>query len=207
VSEAVVATRRGRPRSSEAHRAILDAALAEVLESGFRALGVDAIAARAGVAKTTIYRRWPNKAAVVMDAFLAEVGPGTGFPRAARAVDSIRMQMRAQARAFRSKYGRLIKALLGEAQFDPELAEAFRERWIMPRRRLARQVIEAAMEQGDLRADIDPEAAIDMLYAPIYYRLQIETGPISEAYVDGIFEQVIRGLRPSGRTAAARAKK
>ena len=189
--------RRGRPRSDQAHHAILAAALEEVFAVGFRALGVDVIAAKAGVGKATIYRRWPNKAAVVMDAFLAEVGPGTGFPRAPRALDRIRMQMRAQSKAFRSKYGVLIKSLLGEAQFDAELAEAFRERWIMPRRRLAREVLEEAVQQGDLSDTIDIEAAIDMLYAPIYYRLQIETGPISEAYVDGIFEQVMAGLRSS----------
>jgi AcrR family transcriptional regulator len=174
---------------------------------GFRALGIDAIAAKAGVGKATIYRRWPNKAAVVMDAFLAEVGPGTGFPPAPRAMDRIRMQMEAQSRAFRSKYGVLIKSLLGEAQFDLELAEAFRERWIMPRRRLARKVLEEAIEQGDLRDDIDIEAAIDMLYAPIYYRLQIQTGPITEKFVDGVFGQVMAGLRSNGKGSTARSKR
>jgi len=201
------AKRRGRPRSDQAHQAILTAALEEVFAVGFRALGIDAIAAKAGVGKATIYRRWPNKAAVVMDAFLAEVGPGTGFPPAPRSLDRIRMQMEAQSKAFRSKYGMLIKSLLGEAQFDPELAEAFRERWIMPRRRLAREVIEEGIRQGDLRDDIDIEDAIDMLYAPIYYRLQIATGPVSEKYVDGIFGQVMAGLRSREKSSTARSKR
>jgi AcrR family transcriptional regulator len=201
------AARRGRPRSDEAHQAILTAALEEVFAVGFRALGVDMIAAKAGVGKATIYRRWPNKAAVVMDAFLAEVGPGTGFPPAPRALDRIRMQMEAQSKAFRSKYGVLIKSLLGEAQFDAELAEAFRERWIMPRRRLAREVLEEAIQQGDLRDDIDIEAAIDTLYAPIYYRLQIGTGPISEKYVGGVFEQVIAGLKNKETASLTRRKR
>jgi AcrR family transcriptional regulator len=188
--------RRGRPRSEKVHQAILVAALEEVFAVGFRALSIDGIAAKAGVGKTTIYRRWPNKAAVVMDAFLGHVGAGTDFPRTARAIDSIRTQMRAQAKAFRGKYGSLVKALLGEAQCDPELAEAFRERWTLPRRRLASQVIEEAIQQGDLRADINIETAIDALYGPIYYRLQMATGPISEAYVDGIFAHAIDGLHP-----------
>lgn len=186
---------RGRPRSEDVHQAILKTALEQVFEIGFRALSVESIAAKAGVGKTTIYRRWPNKAAVVMDAFLTAVGPQTGFPTVPRAMDSIQLQMRAQARAFSGEFGTLIKALLGEAQFDPELAEAFRERWIMPRRRNARATIEEAIRQGDLRKDIDPEAAIDLLYAPVYYRLQIGTGPINEAFVDGIFEHVMAGLR------------
>src|ERR1700733_4707157 len=77
---------RGRPRSEKVHQAILDAALELTFESGFRALNVDMIAARAGVGKMTVYRRWPNKAAVVMDAFLKTVGPGTAFPRTERPV-------------------------------------------------------------------------------------------------------------------------
>lgn len=137
--------RRGRPRSEKVHQAILVAALEEVFAVGFRALSIDAIAAKAGVGKTSIYRRWPNKAAVVMDAFLGQVGAGTDFPRTARAIDSIRTQMRAQATAFRGKYGNLVKALLGEAQCDPELAEAFRERWTLPRR--------AASEPGHRRGN------------------------------------------------------
>lgn len=191
------AKHRGRPRSNQAHQAILAAALEEVFAVGFRALSIEAIAARAGVGKATIYRRWPNKAAVVMDAFLAEVGPGTGYPPAPRALDRIKIQMEAQSKAFRSKYGALVKSLLGEAQFDPDLSEAFRERWVMPRRRLAREVLEQAIQQGDLRENIDIDNAIDMLYGPIYYRLQIQTGPVTEKYVDGIFAQVIEGLRKS----------
>jgi AcrR family transcriptional regulator len=186
---------RGRPRSAKVHQAIVDATLQLVFEVGFRALNMDTIATKAGVGKMTIYRRWPNKAALVMDAFLATVGRETEFPEAARATDSIQLQMRLQAKAFRSRFGRVIKALLGEAQFDREVAEAFRDRWIIPRRRMARNTIERAIREGDLRIDIDPEAAIDMLYAPIYYRLQIGTGPISETYTDWIFEQVMRGLR------------
>jgi AcrR family transcriptional regulator len=188
---------RGRPRKDDVQQAILKAALALVFEMGFRALSIEAIAARTGVGKPTIYRRWPNKAAVVRDAFLTMVGPQASFPRTERAVESIQLQMRAQAKVFSSEFGTLIKALLGEAQFDPELAEAFRERWILPRRRLARETIEEAIRQGDLREDIDPEIVIDLLYAPVYYRLQIQTGPIDEAFVDGILEHVMAGLRIS----------
>ncbi len=186
--------RRGRPRSEEVHKAILRAALDEVSEVGFRALTVDAIANRAGVGKTTIYRRWPNKAAVVMDAFLAQVGPDTDFPKTPRAIDSMHLQLRTQAKAFRGKYGRVIKELIGEAQFDSELAQAFLERWRMPRRAVARCVFEEAIKQGDLRADIDIDATIDLLYAPLYYRLQINSGPISDSYIDAIFAHVIQGV-------------
>jgi AcrR family transcriptional regulator len=184
----------GRPRSAHRHQAILQTALELVLAVGFRAVSVEAIAARAGVAKTTIYRRWPNKAAVVMDAFMERFGAGTQFPRAAKVTDSIRRQMRTMAQAFSSRDGAVVKALLAEAQFDPELATAFRDRWTLPRRQMALAVLHDAVRQGELRPDIDPEATIDLLYAPMYYRLQMGTGPLSDAYIDGIFAHAMEGL-------------
>ncbi len=188
------AMRPGRPRSERLHRAILKTAFKSVLELGFRAVSVELIAAKAGVGKTTIYRRWPNKAAVVMDAFTLMVGSGSLFPRAERATDSIRLQMRAMAKSFRGDDGVLVKALLAEAQFDPELAKAFRERWTLPRRKLALPVIREAIRQGGMRPDIDPEDTIDLLYAPIYYRLQMGTGPLSDVYVDAILDRAMKGL-------------
>ncbi len=185
---------RGRPRSDRAHRTILQSALKELSRTGFRLLTIDAISERAGVGKTTVYRRWPNKAAVVMDAFLTLVGPGTGFPAAPRVLERIRLQMRLQAGFFRGRFGRMIRSLLGEAQFDPELARAFRERWINPRRQGPRLLLEEAIRQGDVRPDIDIEAAIDSLYGPLYYRLQIGTGPVSDDFADTVFRQVIAGL-------------
>jgi AcrR family transcriptional regulator len=114
----------------------------EILKTGFRALKIDDIAARAGAGKMTIYRHWPNKAAVVMDAFLTIIGPGDCIPEASRAVVSIKLQMRLQGKFFRGKYGRLIKSLL---------AEAFRERWILPRRVMSCRVLQETVHQGDLR--------------------------------------------------------
>jgi AcrR family transcriptional regulator len=184
----------GRPRSEQRHNAILQAAIDLVLELGFRAVSLESIAAKAGVAKTTIYRRWPNKAAVVMDAFMLRFGSGTQFPTAKKVTDSIRLQMRTMARAFRSKDGALVKALLAEAQFDEELATAFRERWTLPRRKMALAVFQKAISQGELRSDIDIEATIDLLYAPMYYRLQMGTESLSDAYIDEIFDQAMQGL-------------
>lgn len=187
--------KRGRPRSSRAHDAILDAAFELVLEAGLRAVSIEAIAAKAGVGKTTVYRRWPNKAAVIMDAFTAKVGSEAHFRKAPTILESIRGQMRSVARAFSGKDGAVVKALIAEAQFDPELAAAFRERWTLPRRRLARAVIDEGIRRGELRADLDPEDAIDLLYAPIYYRLQMATAPLSDAYIDRIFDRAMQGLR------------
>src|SRR5580658_3695775 len=173
----------GRPRSPRIQSAILKAAVDLVLESGFKALSMDAIAGRAGVGRMTIYRRWPNKAAIIMDAFVGRVDQNTLFLPAKNFEESIRLQMRKMAKAFRGKDGALIRALLAEAQFDPELATALRERWTMPRRRMAIAFFQDGIKKGFLRKDVDPDAMIDLLYAPIYYRLQMGTGPLSDAYI------------------------
>ena len=185
----------GRPRSPRIHQAILKAAVDLVLESGFRGISMDDIAARANVGRMTIYRRWCNKAAIIMDAFVARVDPGTLFLPAKSYTESIRLQMRSMAKVFRGKDGALIRALLAEAQFDPRLAVELRDRWTMPRRKMATSYLQQGIKDGFLRSDADPEAIIDILYAPIYYRLQMGTGPLSDAYVDEIFDHAMKGLR------------
>ena len=185
----------GRPRSPRIQQAILKAAVDLVLESGFRAISMDDIAARANVGRMTIYRRWCNKAAIIMDACVARVDPGTLFLPAQGYTESIRLQMRSMAKLFRGKDGALIRALLAEAQFDPRLAVELRERWTMPRRKMAIAYFQQGINDGFLRPDVDPDAMIDILYAPIYYRLQMGTGPLSDAFVDGIFDHAMKGLR------------
>jgi AcrR family transcriptional regulator len=185
----------GRPRVPEIQLAILNAAADLVLEGGFKVLSMDAIAAKANVGRMTIYRRWPNKAAIVMDAFVNRVDPGTLFIPAKNYLESIRLQMRTMAKVFRGKDGCLIRALLAEAQFDPELAVALRERWTMPRRNMAIAYFQKGIEDGFLRPGTDPNAMIDVLYAPIYYRLQMGTGPLSDRYIDQIFDHAMNGLR------------
>ncbi len=185
----------GRPRCPRLHEAILKAAVELVMQNGFKALTMDGIAERAGVGRMTIYRRWPNKAAIIMDAFVARVDPGTLFVPGAPFLESIRLQMRTMAKAFRGKDGTLLRALLAEAQLDPELAVALRERWTMPRRKMAVAYFQQGIREGILRSDVDPNAMIDVLYAPLYYRLQMGTGPLTDAYVDEIFTHAMRGLR------------
>ena len=189
----VPVSRGGRPRSEILHQAILKAALDLVLEVGFRAVSLEAIAAKSGVGKTTIYRRWPNKGAVVMEAFIGQLGQASRFPDAETSMERMRLQMHITAKAFKGRVGALVRALMAEAQFDPELAKAFRENWMLPRRKLVSDVLQDAIRQGEIRGDIDVDAAIDILYAPMYYRLQMASGPISEAFVNQVFAQAMEG--------------
>jgi len=185
----------GRPRSASIHKAILKAAVDLVLERGFKQISMDDIATRAEVGRMTIYRRWCNKAAIIMDAFVARVDPETLFVPAGNFTESIRLQMRSMAKLFRGKDGALMRTLLAEAQFDARLATELRDRWTMPRRKMAIAYFRQGIRDGFLKADVDPNGMIDLLYAPLYYRLQMGTGPLSEAYVDEVFDHAMKGLR------------
>jgi AcrR family transcriptional regulator len=189
----------GRPRSERAHRAILRAAN-ELLESdGFAAVTVEAIAERAGVSKATIYRWWPNRAAVVMDGFLSIVSSEVPFPHTGHAREDIRIHMRRLAEAFGGKMGRTVAALIAEGQADPELAEALRSRWLSVRRTEAREILELGIERGELRDDIDPEVAVDVLYGPIYYRMLVGHAPLDGDFADVLADHAFAGLAVSPR--------
>ena len=188
----------GRPRSERAHRAILQAAN-DLLESeGFAALTVEAIAERAGVSKATVYRWWPNRAAVVMDGFLSIVSSEVPFPHTGRAREDIRIHMRRLAEAFSGKIGSTVAALIAEGQSDSELAEALRSRWLSVRREEAREILELGIERGELRDDIDPEVAVDVLYGPIYYRMFVGHAPLDDDFADALADHVFAGLAAQG---------
>ena len=195
-----MANRMGRPRSEAAHAAILNAALRLVTKHGFRAVTVNEIASEAGVGKMTLYRHWPNKAAVVMDSLLALLGEETAFPEAGNALESLRRQLDLQAAFFRSSRGNLIRSLVAEAQSDPELAGAFRERWLIPRREGVRQAMWKAIAEGSIRRDVDIDTAIDLLYGSIYYRLLLGAGPLNEEFIEGVYRQFLVGHAAQEKT-------
>lgn len=172
----------------------------ELLESeGFAAVTVEAIAERAGVSKATIYRWWPNRAAVVMDGFLSVVSSEVPFPHTGHAREDIRTHMRRLAEAFGGKMGRTVAALIAEGQADPELAEALRSHWLSVRRTEAREILELGIECGELRDDIDPEVAVDILYGPIYYRMLVGHAPLDGDFAAALADHAFAGLAVSPR--------
>ena len=204
---ATVRREAGRPRSEPLRKAILEAAGTLVAEHGFGAVTVEAIALRAHTSKTTIYRWWPGKAAVVMDAFLAAAQPIIEFPPTSSLRDELTTQMKALAAFFqRTDTGRTITALLAEAQSDPELAVAMRERWLIPRRAAAAAGFRRARRRGELREEIDDDALIDTLYGALYFRLMFGHAPIDDALVESVVDTVLDGVGPREprRDSAAR---
>src|SRR5579872_4368146 len=127
----------GRPRSEHARQAILHSTLKLLQEVGFGALSIEAIAADADVGKATVYRWWPNKAALVADAFSSSADKELRFPDTGSVRSDMSNQMKQLVRVFRGRRGRIVAALLGGGQSDPELIAAFRERFLWPRRHQA----------------------------------------------------------------------
>ena len=191
----------GRPRDQEARNAILRATLSLVKEFGYRSLTIDKIAQRAGTGKTTIYRWWPSKAAVVGEAFLSYISPEIAFPSVPEmsACESIRRQMQALAGAFQGPHGDLLRALLAEAQFDSELSHALINTWTLPRRALATEILKAGIASGELKSDIDVNVAIDALYGGLYYRFLIPYAPLSSKYALALADTVMNGLVQQSR--------
>jgi hypothetical protein len=134
----------------------------------------------AGVGRMALYRRWPNKGCDCDRCFRCQGRSQHSFILGGNYLEAIRLQMRAMAKAFRAEDGVLMRALLGAAQLDSELAIALRDRWTMPRRQMAIAYFRDGIKRGYLRSDTGPDAIIALLYAPIYYRLQMGTGPLSK---------------------------
>ena len=191
-----IASKLSRPRGADATASILRAALELGEKAGFDALTVEGIADRTGVAKTTIYRRWPNVSAIVMDAFLSEVTRAAPIREKTTARESFATSMKLLVRAYRGQQGRIMRPLLGRAQVDDRLREAVKTRWVEPRRQIAREIIRRGMANGELRPGLDPDVVLDALYGPIYHRLLVPYGDagISDAYVDEVIDTVFGGL-------------
>ncbi|WP_438435233.1 TetR/AcrR family transcriptional regulator [Gorillibacterium sp. sgz500922] len=186
--------KRGRPRNLETQNAILNAAYELLLEGGFDAVTVEKIAERAAVSKATIYKWWPNKAAVVMDGYLHAASSRLPVPDTGSARQDILRHAGNLVRFLTSREGQIITELIGEGQKDAGLAEAYRTRYFQPRRQEAKQLIERGMERGELRSDLRPEACIDLIYGPLFYRLLVTGDPLTETEVESLTNLVFTGI-------------
>jgi AcrR family transcriptional regulator len=184
-------------RSQRAHDAVLDTAIALFEQRGYARLTIDGIAARAGVSKATIYRWWPSKAAVLLEAFLTRVEADVAFPETGSVREDLVEQIAALAHLLaETRLGAMAISLLGEAQHDAELARAFRDGWLEPRRVVGRDVLRRAIDRGELRADLDLDAALDALYGPLYLRVLFGHGSLERAALGALVDQALRGLAP-----------
>lgn len=192
--ETCTAKHAGRPRCPLTHQNILQATRELVEADGFDGLTIEGVAARAGVGKTTIYRRWPNKASLVLDAFLEEVAPPVAFTNTGDTREDLRRYLRKFVKELQGPLGCKISLLLANGQFDEEMAQAFRTRWIEPRCAEAQQVIQRAIARGEIRREVDAAVLVDALFGPVYFRLLGEHAPLTPGFADELVNLVMSGL-------------
>jgi AcrR family transcriptional regulator len=187
----------GRPRSEPARLAILRSTLKLLEKNGFSELTIEAVAARAGVGKATVYRWWPHKAGLIADAFASSTRRKLHFPDTGSVRTDMSQQMRQLIKIFRSRRGRIVSAILGGGQSDRELIAAFRERFLRPRRQEAYATLRRGILRGELRKDLDLDLLLDSLYGPIYMRFLIRHDKLTPDFVDSLCELVLDGAHPS----------
>ncbi|MCY0942548.1 MULTISPECIES: TetR/AcrR family transcriptional regulator [Streptomyces] len=188
-------------RSDRSRRAILDAALALVGEVGYDRLTIEAIAARAGVGKQTIYRWWPSKAAVLLDASLALAGDAeteggwTGFPDTGDLAADLKYVLRATVDEFGdARYEAPARALAAAGATDPGLGARFTEQLLEPQLALYEERLRTAREAGRIAPDTDLRLTVEMLLGPLTYRWLLRTGPLTHAYTDALVDRVLGGV-------------
>ncbi|MGB8732660.1 MAG: TetR/AcrR family transcriptional regulator [Candidatus Sulfotelmatobacter sp.] len=187
----------GRPRSEQARLAILRSTLKLLAEKGFSDLTIESVADHAGVGKATVYRWWPDKAALIADAFACSTKRKLHFPDTGSVRTDMSQQMRQLIKIFRSRRGRIVSAILAAGQSDRNVIAAFRERFMMPRRREAYATLRRGIQRGQLRRNIDMDLLLDSLYGPIYMRFLIRHDSLTPEFVEGLCELTLSGSLPS----------
>ncbi len=193
-AEAQPRNRPGRPRSEESRAAVLRATSELLQEVGLRAMTTEEIANRSGASKATIYKWWPNKYAVAIDAFLSEMMAESWDPDTGSARDDFSAVMRGLMHFYTGPRGRVFAQIVGEAQSDPHGQAGTSHE---PRRlaaRLFRTIWDRGVARGELRDNIDPEAGIDLIIGPALYRLLMGHEPLTEAAADLLVDVALRGL-------------
>jgi AcrR family transcriptional regulator len=196
----------GRPRSETAERAIIEATLDLIAADGLSAVSIEGVAAKAGVGKTTIYRRWPNKEALICDAAASLKAPLPELPCTSVREDLLLLARIMQTSPGNDRTARLLSCLHSEAYRYPELAARYKQTVIEPRREAVRAVFRRGVQSGELRDDLDIDTMRVLFSAPLLYRAlarsdDFPAGDLAETVVDTL----LAGLRPRSAKSASAA--
>jgi AcrR family transcriptional regulator len=186
----------GRVRSDASRVAILDATLKLLETNPLQQISIESIAREAGVGKATIYRWWNSKAAVVIDAFLHTHVSHTPMPKGVSPREALTKHVHLLVEEYNGWSGRIVSQIMAEGQGDPDVLREFRERFWYGRRAVVREVVEDARRRGEIRSDMDTELQMDMLYAPIYFRLLMGHLPLDKKFADTHCAAMMQLLAP-----------
>jgi AcrR family transcriptional regulator len=182
----------GRRRSNKSHKAILQAALDLLEQDGYRALTIEAIAARAGVGKQTIYRWWPSKAAVVLEAFTVNAATQIPQPNTGSLQQDLQKFFAATLHAGGERTALVLRSLMAEALLDPEFADQFKHIFIYARRNALGELLTRGVQSGQLAADVDINFLLDLVYGAIWYRVLVQHAALDEVLMDKLVDMLMR---------------
>lgn len=167
---------------------------------------IEDVAQRAGVGKASIYRRWSSKGTLALDAFMVEFLATQQAPDTGALEGDLLQALRSWVRTVhKTPTGQALTGIIAQAQHDPELAAAWRDRVVLPVRAQHRRIIEAAIERGEIPASSDPDVILDMLFGPVYHRLLHRHRPVTDGFVRRVVAMIVAGARagaagpPKGR--------
>jgi len=188
---------RGRRPADEVRADVLRAVGDLLLTEGSAELTFERVARLAGVSKTTLYKWWPSKGALALDGYFHAVEPALAFPD----TGDIRADLISQLRAFaqvmtQTPGGRVLAELIGQAQTDADLAQAYRALYSAERRRLACDRMRKAQDVGQLRPEVDPQVVVDQLWGAVYHRLLIPDEPVTDAFIMALVSNLLDGIAP-----------
>jgi AcrR family transcriptional regulator len=170
-----------------------------------REITIEAIARRAGVGKMTIYKWWPSKAYVALDAFRKIVNKMIVVPDTGDTERDLAELLRSNMSSYSSAIGRIFGQFLAECQNDPEFAALFRERFMKPRREATSEILNRAVRRGEIDQKLDQERIIDLIFGPMVFRLMAGHGPLNETEADAMISILLRGIAcrpgPTKRTS------
>src|SRR5580658_8901463 len=188
---AAKSARRGRPRSeaAESHAAILDAVYELLQEGSARDLTLEAVAKRAKVGRPTLYKWWPSKSALVFALFHERLDRNDDVPATGTAEDVIRGKVRRLIRELNGLFGKVLADLIAAGQSEPAILQDLHEQHMKSRRAATAADVERGKAAGEFAADIDPQLLIDSIFSPVFFRLLLRQGPLTERYGDALIDQ------------------
>lgn len=185
----------GRPRSEESHKAVLRASYDLLQEEGFARFTFERVAARAGVSRSTIYRWWPSRGALAMEAALDALSAELQFTPSPSPIENFRTRLGLVAMALKGRPGKFIAAMLAEGQQDPSAVEIFTTGYIEPARANMRRLLRQAVDEQYLRSDFDIEMAIDIAFGTLYHQLMLHR-TLEPDWIERLSNFILAGALP-----------
>jgi len=184
--------KRGRPRNKETEKSILEAAWELSQTEGFHKLTIEKIAEQAHVGKATIYKWWPNKTAIIMDALFSKSMLKSPLPNTGNLHQDLLLQALTLVDFLLSVEGKLLIELIAEGQFDVKVAEECLVRYFIPRRENSKVLLRQGIDRKELKKNADLDMIIDMIFGPLFYKLLITKEVVSREYIGRIVDVVLK---------------